>query len=179
MTGFLPCVETTETELFLVWWETTTTAQRPVNANARPFVKAARPINQLRSVRISLCVEANIHRLGRGETINVACHFLSPSSSHRINLCQHRLHHFFFMLQFVLWLFSLSLTQILLSLPPSILSLSLHLHILSTPLPLFIPPFPLVVVAPPLLCRSLRTAVFTLRLVLLQRRTETCLAAVV
>lgn len=32
----------------------------------------------------------------RGEAINVACHFLSSSSSHRMNLCERQLRHFFF-----------------------------------------------------------------------------------
>lgn len=82
---------------FLFWWATTCCL---VNTNRKLFVKTAEPINQLRSVKISLCVEANTQAQERG-AINVACHFLSSSSSHRMNLCQRRLHHFFLSPQFV------------------------------------------------------------------------------
>lgn len=102
----------------------------------------------------------------RGETINVACHFLSSSSSHRINLCQHRLHHSSLMLQFVYRCLPASNSGHIRTPPPlsAFLSLfllthfgALHLFCLSVSVCIL-----LLVVPPPLLYRSPRTAVFTL-----------------
>ena len=96
---------------------------------------------------------------GRGETISVACHFLSASSSRRMN--QHRLHHSFLMLHFVCLFRSLAI---------SLSHILLTFRTLPPPLPPPLPPHTLRPSSCPSpsasssLLFSLRTVVFTLRL---------------
>lgn len=147
--------------------------------------QTAEPINQLRSVKISLCVEANIWTQERGDnqcSVSLPVLFLIPQDKSVSAPTPSLLSHASICLSLSpgleFWSHSHSSPSVCLSFPlpphtlwssPPFLPVCLRLH----------PPSCCSSATPLSLPQDCRVYSLSLRLVLLQRRMETCLAAVV